>query len=38
MKLPPHLLNFMFVPTLIFCFLVAAAWLAYLNHDTASFY
>ena len=38
MKLPPHILNFLLVPTMIAVFLIAAAWLAYMNHDVARFY
>lgn len=37
MKLPPHYKNFLLVPTIITIFLLVAAWMAYMNHDIASF-
>ena len=37
MKLPPHYKTFFLVPTIITIFLLSAAWLAYMNHDVASF-
>ena len=38
MRLPPHYSNFLLVPTIVVIFLLAATWLAYMNHDVANFY